>query len=143
MFGNTKVIKNDVKWICKTLKDNEKWKGKIEENVGKCPAEERIGGLEEYDKKQNTKIDKVSDKVSNLTGKISVWGYILTGIIVICTILTIVLGVFDRNKVRGEMLQVYNGAPQYCNCGRVGRCSCDEKLCDCVECRTAIIEEED
>ncbi|MEE9215094.1 MAG: hypothetical protein V3U54_09935, partial [Thermodesulfobacteriota bacterium] len=88
MFGNTKVIKNDVKWICDSLRKNEKWKDKIEGNVGKCPAEERIEDLENYDKGQNAKIDKVSDKVSNLTGKISVWGYILTGIIVICTILT-------------------------------------------------------
>ncbi len=142
MFGNTKVIKNDVKWICKNLEENEKWKGKIEENVGKCPAKGRIDDLESYDKGQNAKIDKVSDKVSNLTGKISVWGYILTGIIVICTILTIVLGVFDKNKVRGGMLQVYNGAPQYCNCGHVGRCFCNQKLCDCVECRTSITEGE-
>ncbi len=83
MFGNTKVIKNDVKWICKTLKDNEKWKEKIEKNVGKCPAEERIGGLEKYDRSQNAKIDIVDGKVDTLGGNMSIILKILIPILLI------------------------------------------------------------
>ncbi len=50
---------------------------------------------------------------------------------------TMIFSMVTTKKVEG--IQV---APQYCNCGHVGRCSCNQKLCDCVECRTAIIEEE-
>lgn len=98
MFGNTKVIKNDVKWICRTLKDNEKWKKKIDENVGKCPAEKRINGLEDYDEGQNEKIGNLVTGVATLSGKMSVWFYILISITTISVILGIVTKVFGGEQ---------------------------------------------
>lgn len=87
MFGNTKVIKNDVKWIRETFADHkekeEKWQKKIEEHVGRCPAEKRIGGLEKYDKSQNAKTDIINGKVDTLNGKMSVILKILIPILLI------------------------------------------------------------
>lgn len=35
-----------------------------------------------------------------------------------------------------------SSVPQYCNCSESKRCVCNQDVCGCVECRTAIIEKE-
>ncbi len=63
-------------------------------------------------------------------------------ITVVIFIGTMAYSIITTRPVKAEESQVYSKSFQYCNCNIMNRCFCNNELCNCVVCRTAIIEED-
>ncbi len=68
------VLRNDQKTLKETFHEHktteEKWQLRIEKALSKCPEAEHIRSLQDYEKNQNGKIDRVSKCVTETRGMV-------------------------------------------------------------------------